>query len=436
VLGKPAVEGTEVLIAAVDEPVALESLDSAALAGIDVASIGISTLALFRAWVSARGGQVVSPTLLLHLDEDSTELVVVANGQPAYNRSAPVGLRKLFADVAAAGPNPFGPGELGCLDALEPHQLFLGDHGQDPAAAANEPQGAVARGWLLRLLREIRLTVDFARRDANAPSPDCIFLSGTGAQILHMPEFLAAKTGATAELWDPWAAHEAPVDVPGLDRPGARLSYATLAGALLPQQPQVPYPNLIPSRYLATRKEKARQRFLVVVSVQVVAVLILGYIFLAQHMNHMRQTIEAYQEKNRSLSSVAADLEAKQARNQIVRRFLGARSTPMEVLNQISNFDFIPDKVTLTRVEYKKDEYVKLTGHALDIAGVNAMESALRQTGLFSKVSQDQGSNAPVQLPNRGKDGTVLQFSITCEIEKPSGRSMRKTGNATVVTQP
>jgi Tfp pilus assembly protein PilN len=423
----------KVLIAAVDEPVALMALESVTGAGLEVSTIGISTLALYRAWAK-NAPDINEPALLVHLDEDFTELVLVANGQPVYNRSAPVGIKKLVAEIGSAGPMGFGDSELARLDALEPHRLFLKESGVNPAAAANEPQGAAARSWLLRLLRELRQTVDFARREASAPSPNRVCVTGTGTAIHNICEFLAANTGATVDRWNPWAGFDVADGITGFITPEERLSFAPLAGALLPDVPGAPYPNLIPSSYLEARRVKARKQFLAITGVQVAAILLLAYLLVAQRITHMRDTIAEYKERNQALSKVAADLVAKQQRNQIVRNYIRGQSTPVEILNHISEFEIIPDKVTLTRFEYKKDEYVKVSGHALDIQGVNAMESALRQTGLFTRVSQDQGSNAPIQLPNRGKDGTVLQFSITCELAKPSGRNTRRSGAATVVT--
>jgi Tfp pilus assembly PilM family ATPase/Tfp pilus assembly protein PilN len=437
-LGKPAVEGTEVLVAALDEPVALEVLETATAAGLDVASIGISTLALFRAWLRSRGGASSAgdqgPSLLIHLDEDSVELVLVAGGQPAYNRSAPVGLTRLIADVAQAGPQPMTRELLGQLDALEPHRYFLSAQGLDPAAAANEPQGAAARAWLLRLLREIRQTVDFARREAAAPSPDTVYLSGAGAGIRHIAEFITTNTGATVEEWNPFGGFEIAPSNP-LQSAQDRLAFAACAGGFLQPPSGAPYPNLIPARYIAARREKQKKRNLIILGIQVAAFLILAYGLVAQRINHMRETTEALSEANQSLSTVAAELQAKQTRNQIVRNYIRGNSSPVAILDQISLFDIIPEKVTLTRFEYKKDEYVKVIGHARDIQAVNAMESSLRQTGLFTKVSQDQGSNAPVQLPNRGKDGTVLQYSMTCEFAKPGSREARRPAGAVVETQ-
>jgi hypothetical protein len=40
-----------------------------------------------------------------------------------------------------------------------------------------------------------------------------------------------------------------------------------------------------------------------------------------------------------------------------------------------------------------------------------------------------------VQLPNRGKDGTVLQYSMTCEFAKPGSREARRPAGAVVETQ-
>lgn len=438
ILGKPAVEGTEVLLAAVDEPVALEIVELAEAFGVTVESLGISTLALYRAWFSAmekQGQNTQGPALLIHLGQESADLVLISKGQPVYNRSAPVGLQRLIHEIQAAGSKPFSLERLAELSALEPYRYFAVPGTEpDPAGQSQDPQAAAATGWFRRLLREIRQTVDFARRETATVAPEVLYISGAGIAIQDLKEFLGSNSGITVQIWDPWASI---VPSPKLSESitvQQKSEDAVVVGAL-PFQSAAPYPNLVPAKYLAKRRDEQQKRSAVIIAIQVAAIVVLAVLLVFQRLQFMTQSTEALRELNASLATEAADLEAKQTRNQIVRNYIRGNSGPVEILDLISQFDIIPERVTLTRFEYKKDEFVKLSGHALNIQGVNAMESALRQMGIFSRVSQDQGSNAPTTLPNRGRDGTVLQWSMTCEFERPTARNARNRTTGQVITQ-
>jgi type IV pilus assembly protein PilM len=457
VLRRQGVEGIEVLLAAADEPIATEYVDICTRAGLRVESLGVSSLALHNAFVAAAPGEVSSKVAaIVSIGAAGCEFALSRDGNFTFTRGASVGTERLLAELRAAGLCPPGPEDgrrpkalLAALDAMHAAE-DAGRPAETPpplseesiARAADEPgltgnessvfeipsltqesNGAVypsrqrsliVHAWLQALLREIRRTLEFARREYNLPPVDCFHLCGEGALLNGLAPFLEKSLGVPARILNVFETFEAVSGALAADE--TPLAYTACAGEALLAGAQGLSVNLLPAAYLEKTERRRQQHSWIVTGIMFLVLLLLGYMYVSKVFTAKNELLVAYIEKNREMKSRVDDLRAKEVRLDIIRRFIQDEHGALDVLERISAFNFIPSQVTLTGIEYKKEEYIKLRGHAKTLPDVNRMRLELEQTGFFQSVALDDGSNKPVRLPNRADQ--VLEWYITATFPK------------------
>ena len=476
VLRRQGVEGIEVLLAAADEPIATEYVDICTRAGLRVESLGVSSLALFNAFKAAVPAES-SPKVaaIVSIGAAGCEFALLRDGNFTFTRGASVGTERLFSELRAAGVCPPGGEEgrraktaLAALDALQAAE-DMGPGGVTVAPALSEesiaragdepgltgwessvfqvpaiPKGAgepasglrqrnlIVHAWLQALLKEIRRTLEFARREYNLPPVDCFHLCGEGALIGGLAPFLERALGVPARVFNAFDTFEAaPKALAADDTP---LAYTACAGeALLAGSPGLSV-NLLPPAYLEKSERRRQQHSWMVTGVMTLVLLLLGYMYVSKEFTAKNELLAAYVEKNREMKSRVDELRAKETRLDIIRRFIQDEHGALDVLERISAFNFIPSQITLTGVEYKKEEYIKLRGHAKTLPDVNKMRLELEQTGFFQSVSFDEGTNKPVRLPNRADQ--VLEWYITATFPKRDARKAARPATPAAETAP
>lgn len=455
VLNKLGVEGSQVLIAAIDRPIAQEYIDVCRGAGLVVETLGVSSLAAFNAFAASTTasmeGKVVA---LLNIGQASTDLAIVNDGVLSFSRGIPVNIQKLIAELAQQG-RTIDPQNLHDLDVLDTHHLR--GESNDLGMAAGEwsesasgtivldasPQNvstsqpasskSPVSAWLLQLLKEMRRTYEFARREFNCPPITDILLCGEGALLRNLDRFFQVNFGVDAKAFTACDAFEF---APALGKEAERLGtiYAVVLGALAQTTPRSVIINLLPPEYVKEIETKRRRQSYITTGVLVGVALVLAYVYVWDLFARQGELLEIYQQKNREMKTRVEDLEEKKKKLEIIRRYIQDKHGALDIIERISSFEFIPDRVTLTRFEYRKDEAVKIEGHAKTIADINRFDAELKKTGIFESVVQDQGSNKPIRLPNR--PDPVLQFQITCTFPKRApDKSAQKQGAAEKATK-
>lgn len=438
VLNKLGVEGSQVLIAAVDRPIAQEYIDICRGAGLVVDSLAVSSLAAFNAFAAATSqsleGKVVA---LLNIGHTATDLAIVNDGVLSFSRGIPVNIQKLLNEFASAGQkiDSDNLSEIDVLDArlLRPESTEnigaqFGEGMESPSgtlvldapvAEASLPAPGASKSpvntWLVQLLKEMRRTYEFARREFNCPPITDILFCGEGALLKNLDRFFHVNFGVDANVFSPTGAFDF---APALQKDAQRLAtiYAVVLGALAPRSPRSVDINLLPPEYVKEIETRRRRQSYITTGILTAVVLVLTYIYVWDLFSRQNELLQVYQQKNREMKTRVQDLEEKKKKLEIIRRYIQDKHGALDIIERISAFDFIPDRVTLTRFEYRKDEYVKIEGHAKTIADINRLDAELKKTGIFESVVQDQGSNKPIRLPNR--PDPVLQFQITCSFPK------------------
>jgi type IV pilus assembly protein PilM len=459
VLAKLGVQGSQVLLAAVDQPNAEEYVEICQKAGYTVDTLRVSSISSFNAFAHAEPAALENRVVtIINVGKAYTDLTISNNGLLSFTRGCSLGIEKLLAELAEAVPEKtITIEDLGRMDALEPQNFFrpssmaTGNQAQEssestgrtgtvsptytedlnisilsgPESSPRDPslatmpenKGAIAfTNWLLRLLQEIKRTYEFARREFNCPMIDQIYICGEGAAIRNLPQFLKVNLGIETTIFDPMQSLDVPAKLKSsLD--GSGPVYAASVGAIVPAGPHVVDINLLPGQYIEKRANKRQQQSWIISGVMAVAALILAFVYVNDLFKEQADLISFYKEKNGSMKKRVEVLETKKTRLNIIRQFVQDEHGALDVLERVSSFKFIPENVTLSQFSYEKDDQVKIAGYAKSYPNVNEMISALQKTGFFDSVTQDPGSVKPRPLPGRGSE-QVYEYAITATLKK------------------
>lgn len=444
ILNKLGVEGSQVLLAAIDRPIAQEYIDVCRAAGLTVESVGVSSLSVYNAF-AASGGEALAEKVvaLLNIGSTYTDLTIVHHGVLSFTRGTSVSINRLLADYAAQG-RELSLEKLHEIDVLDTQELrretsawpdSQGDMSAsgtlvlDAATGEGSLPGGETSGaspvakWLVQLLKEMRRTYEFARREFNCPPITEIQFTGEGALLRNLDRFFHVNFGVEAKAFSPREAFDFAQNL-AQDAERLGVIYAAVLGALAPTTSASVLINLVPPEYIAEQETKRRRQSYLTTGILAAVALVLGYVYVWDLFARQTELLELYQRKNKEMKTRVEDLESKKKKLEIIRRYIQDKHGALDIIERISSFDFIPDRVTLTRFEYRKDEAVKLEGHAKTIADINRLEAELKKTGIFESVVQDQGSNKPVRLPNR--PDPVLQFQMTCTFPKRTSTTDRQ----------
>lgn len=472
-LNKRGVNGSQVLICAVDQPIAQEYLDTCIRAGIKVDSIGVSSVGVFNAFALSESTVADQGTVaLLNLGHDNIDLIIVQEGTIVFARGSNLSLARLMSEISQIDPSRTLSGEdLPALDALEPHLFFQGSVVADrivdydalvepaplPAPVPPSPRDEFSSGlypsvpddganfevvalplppppppveevkspsvlattafsgWLLKVLQEVRKTYEFANREFQCPMISHIYLSGEGSRIRNISQYFRTNFGIDCSLLDPMKSAEISGKAAKAEAAAHGADYAAAIGAASVGAPRAVTIDLVPRTHVAGLASRRQQRSYMVTGLLALVALTMAYMYTSEMFNSRRALLEEYTEKNREDKARVTDLAAKKDRLRIIRENVADDQGALDVLEKISTLEFVPSKVALTSFEYKKADRVRLSGHARALPDANALAAELRKTNYF----EDAKVEDPVseKLRNRG-DTEVLSFSITAPFPK------------------
>jgi len=456
VLNKQGMQGSDVLLAAVDLPIAQEYLDICVKAGLTVDNITVSSIALFNGFAVAEKTAMADRTvMILNVGRGATDLVIATNGNVTFTRGSTTGVDRLLADLSDALGKPVTVADLAEMNALEPQLYFRGPAaeptvtpgvydilpGQDEltteqvepigfqvippsaATAPGNPAAAIFTEWLNKLLQEIKRTYEFANREFNCPMMNHIYITGEGGTIQQVAPFFQANFNVDAAVFDPLHATDVAVKVkksnilPQL--------YSVAVGGAIGRQPQTIHINLLPGSYTEARTAKRQQVSYFVTGFLALLALVAGYVYLSDAFTTKRGLLTDLEARNRKDKARVEDLRMKKERLRIIRENVQDDKGALDVLRFISEKEYFPDTVALTTFDYKRGDYVKMQGHAKDLKAANQLVTDMRNTGFFEEAKLDS-TEANVTL--RGRPPlAVLGWNATFTFPKPQKPKPKST---------
>ena len=437
VLSSEGIAGSHVVLAAIDGPPAQQITELFDAAGIQLAGIEISAVALVNALLhSGVWDREANPTVVhVNVGENNTDIVILLKGEPIFARSAPLGADKVreSLETTLSAPKTISPEPIVTL--REPGQAFSETPGG--VTDLNAPPQVAARSaspQQNRLIREVRQTLDYAQREFDSQTtPSRIFLSGPGAGIPGLTSVFDANFGVETVVLDPFSAaasHDSSIrlrrkikDAQADANPSA---YTLAAGGLLAMESaKALRVNLMPPAYLRTRVSARRRRMLVLVAAVAVLGLVGAFWGTSQVLADKEQRLEALEAQIKQHAPEVADLEYRQEVARILEDKTSQRGSSLDILDTISQWkEFFQAgrmKVSVTDFEYG-EKLLKIDGFARTQGDLNDFVALLESSGHFDRVKATRQQS--MEAPNN-RDVTVVSYSIGClyKEKKSSDRS-------------
>ncbi|MFP4379271.1 MAG: pilus assembly protein PilM [Candidatus Sumerlaeia bacterium] len=408
ILTSEEIQGSQVLIAAMDGPPAQDLTDTMAAAGIRLLSLEVSTTALANALMhsgewDAEQNQTVAQ---INIGFGATDITILCDGQPVFARSVSLGVDKLLdkmgmENTLAQGDVP--ESQLASLDLLaelpEPAEApafdLVGADEQDQAegSAEKSEQHEALENWRNRLIQEVRRTYDFAQREFQCQPFSQVFLSGVGSNLGNVEAFLEKRLGMRPTVLNAFIGGLR-IDEKSESihlRPAA---YCIGAGAILREiDPKALQINLLPQEYLRRESLSRKRQSLMITLSLAVALVVCGFLYAHQTLRAKRLELRTL-EKNLEVNEER--VEEVQYREGVVR-ILSAHTDPegsaMGILDDMSKWAdlFGPGNMRVSIIEfnYTAGRNVKIIGHATSHKDLNDFLLKLEQSGHFESVRKE-----------------------------------------------
>jgi type IV pilus assembly protein PilM len=464
VMKKEHIGGSHVLLAAADSSVVEEHLQVLTAAGIAPDVADVTSLALFNAFMFTQPEGLEDQTCaLVNIGSLTTEICIVSRGLLAFTRSTSLGTARLVEDINREHnlSPPLSGAEISQIDMLEPETFFISRrhghgapgsqaHGQEGIADASEmqfgsevPQFSVShdipgasspgekseedlhrkgehpcvktlRQWSSKLLTEITRTYSFAKREFECPPIKEVFVSGEGLGFKNMLEYMQVNLDVAVHPLQPFGQVEIEPECGLTDAQSVARFCVPLGGAIRGVNSKAIAVDVLPLRYVQHRARLQKKRSIITSGVLILVILALGIVYVTEQAASRNRLYGWYTTQIKQLEPEVKALQDKQTKLRIISSYINDKRSALAILDRISQFEFIPERVAFTDFTYKKGEDLEIEGHALEIKDLNTFEERLVKTGFFENVFIKQ--RPPYQL-SYGRPW-VIKFDLLCSFGK------------------
>ncbi|MEO8377356.1 MAG: pilus assembly protein PilM [Candidatus Sumerlaeota bacterium] len=432
ILRQDEVQGSHVLITAVDRPVMEAALALATAAQLEPVIAEVSSIALVRAFTHSPIGQEQhsGSVLLLNVGRTQTDISIMVDGMLMNSRSQNIGYQKLATDLKEAR----GDAQTLSLAGLRSLNLMAPDDAQyapdDQREGGGNKTGDAVRGWIQRVVRFTRQTFEFAAREQGIPTSSRIYLCGEGNLLPGFAQALAINLKVEVLPFDSLTA------VPRAA--GAALDEESLAAMcnawgtairLIEEDEMRELPrdrvNLLPPEMVLQQASAEKKMLLAISGFMVVITMLLLFVAYSTRANAMKELTRRYTNYNKNMRTYVDTLDEKEKQLDIIKKITTDRANPMYILNEIAKFDgagSVASGGTLTIEEFKygttKD--ITISGYAVaseDIVRFSDYLEKLKvgEKQVFSTVGLPQPTGE--DLPGRK---TVWKFTLTAVLNELS----------------
>ncbi len=432
------IEGTDLILAAIDEPVMTQWLGALENTGIEANTADVSSTALARSLFESHGDQLENCCVVaIHVGIANTDISFIDNGHLVTTRSVLLGLRHLTRDLTAALnlDRPLQPRDLAGVNFLEPSLSSVagitlrpaetqggaseGDLeflGPDQGTRSSEAVSAIQK-WMERLTTNIQRTAEFSQREYELRDVSRVYLCGDGVQIPALVNALNNQLGVPVERHNPLEkaeiADKAPVDssrFPALATAwGAamRLSAGEGDAGL----------NLLPQSVISDQIEAERRMHYVVSGVVGLVAAVMLFLVLKAGADHRYEMLSRYGDYSEELAPLVENVDDMRSRIDIIRGIRSDNAGALEILGRVTSYEpiqpLLDARIKLTRFEYTIGEEVRLEGHALEIVDINDFVKYLGGLKLDGKnVFLDPVIRAQNQTRLPRRERAIYSFEI------------------------
>lgn len=221
ILDEDGIEKVQVLLVATRKEVTDTYIDTFQQAGLRIDVLEINSFALIRTIRDQlRQFTPQEAAVLVDIEFDSTEIAIIVNGVPQFNRTVPIGTYQLQSALSRAMNLPSSRNtEL--LQGMTIPTNMPADNLRTGATRINPGMGALLR-VLGELADELRRSIDFYLNQSENLEVVQLLLAGPGAGMGQLDEFFTQRLSLPTTQVDPVAALSLHVDqeIPLVQRPG------------------------------------------------------------------------------------------------------------------------------------------------------------------------------------------------------------------------
>lgn len=430
------IEGSDVLLAAIDGEVMQGWLDPIVAARLEPVAADVSSLALTYARLAAPDGDALRKgcVALLHVGVLHTDITILLEGEVVTTRSVTHGLRNMASELKGAWglEKDMVPADFASLDVRTPETFRPAGASAEAAAPADdetvpvvvgmdrrrETSTNIVRAWVQKLLTNIQRTYEFALREFSLPAVDHLHLSGDGALLKGLGETLTANLGVPTEVFSPLGTIKR--------GPGAAIDEALLpcfavaygAALRLAKEEHAHHINVLPPEMISRQvASQQRLQFVVTGCIALVALVMVGVWWFAR-AEVDRVSAERYAGYIEEMEPLTREVGDKQRRMEIIEDIRADKTGALDILEAISAYpDIGPTtrngRLTLKEFTFTIDEEVRIAGDALTPEDVNKfllyLQDLKKPSGnLF--VAVDSQGVTPGTLPRR--DTPIYSFQL------------------------
>ena len=202
---------TKVLLTAAPKDLVRRYVEVFKTAGLTLLSLDTESFALVRSLV----GNDKSSLMVVDMGAVVTNISIINNGIPTFNRSMDVG----GATITQAIANSLNI-------SLDRAEQFKYDIGMNPERIGQGSVPKTIEDTLTPIVDELKYSLNLYREQGKRPIEKLI-LTGGSSLLLNLPNYFANLLGLKVYLGDPWARVVYPEELkPVLDEVGARFSVA------------------------------------------------------------------------------------------------------------------------------------------------------------------------------------------------------------------
>lgn len=433
------IQGTDLIIAAIDEPVMRQWLAAIAGSGIEPRQADVSSTALSYA-IARTGDDTLRKACILVVSVGMvhTDISFINEGNLVSTRSVMLGLRHLMRDLAATLgiDRPLELRDILSLNFTEPEvstvagitlraaetqgpaagdMEFLGpDHGTRSAEAA-----AAIRAWMGKLTTNVQRTAEFTQREQKLPAVARICLAGDGSLLAGLANALNAHLGLPTVRFNP--LEKATIAAKGnVDR--TRLpSFATAWGAVLrcADGEADAGLNLLPADVIKGQQSAERRLHYMIAGGMGLVAAAMMFLVLKGAADHRMVSKTRYEEYSEKLSPLVENVANMERQIDIIRQIRSDNAGALEVLGRVSDYKpvqpILDARIKIVRFEYTIGDEVRLEGHALEIQDISDFVrhlNGLEKGGKRIFASVEITNQNQMRLPRR--DRPIYLFEITC----------------------
>ncbi|MBX3730025.1 MAG: pilus assembly protein PilM [Candidatus Sumerlaeia bacterium] len=434
------IEGSDVLLAAIDETVMDPLVQTLTAAGIEPAVADVSSLALATS-VFGRLDETLARQCfaIAQVGWTHTDMTLFNNGEIVTTRSVLHGVRNLLADLQThfGLAEPLGPEALIGLDALEPSAFRPGRLASPaPSAAGSAPApfeileagpngdaahdpGGIVESWTHKLVTNLRRTYEFSLREYAIPPLKHVLITGEAALVRNLAPAVQAQLNVPVQSHNPLAdvarAEKSDID----DRLLAAYAGAYGSALRLATQGEGGGINLLPPRLLAQRRQSEMMVHYVATGAMALVALLVVVLWMWSAGRYRSEQYRRYDEYTAELNELVRDIDDMRDRMRVIREIRSERAGALQILDGISQYGEIAEstnggRVALTDFEFVLGVEVRIRGHALEIEDINKfvyyLKNLQNERGQVMFENVDVRSQNPTTLPRR--DRTIYEFEI------------------------